>query len=76
VEAQATLRFRERRRENFFSCAERLATLAIVLRLSHSPLAEEEEQALGALYPIGLKAARTACRLPKLILGTRERNRS
>ena len=57
------------------SCAECLATLAIVLQLSRSPLAEEEEQALGALYPIGLKAARTARRLSKLNPGARERNR-
>jgi len=47
------------------SCAERLAALAIVLRLSRSPLGKEEGQALGALYPIGLKAARTARRLYK-----------
>jgi hypothetical protein len=47
------------------SCAECLATLPIVLRLSRSPLEKEEERALSALYPIGLKAARTARRLSK-----------
>jgi hypothetical protein len=47
------------------SCAERLATLPIVLRLSRSPLGKEEEQAIGSLYPIGLKAVRTAGRLSK-----------
>src|SRR6266536_1852784 len=39
------------------SCAECLETLAIVLRLLRFPRGKEEEQALGALYPIGLKAA-------------------
>jgi hypothetical protein len=47
------------------SCPECLATLAIVLRLSRFPIGKEEEQALGELYPIGLKAARTAHRLSK-----------
>jgi len=47
------------------SCAECIETLAIVLLLSRSPLGKEEKQALGALYPIGLKAARTARRLSK-----------
>ena len=42
------------------SCAECRQTLAIVLRLSRFPLSKEEEQALGALYPVGLKAAITA----------------
>jgi hypothetical protein len=49
------------------SCAECLATLAIILRLSRSPLGKEEEQALGALYPIGLRAARTAHQLSKSV---------
>jgi hypothetical protein len=47
------------------SCAECFTTLAIVLRLSRFHLGKEEEQALGALYPIGLKAANTARRLSK-----------
>jgi hypothetical protein len=47
------------------SCAECLATLAIVLRLLRFPRGKEEEQALGALYPICLKAAGTARRLSK-----------
>ncbi len=47
------------------SCAECRETLAIVLRLSRFPLSKEEEQALGALYPIGLKAAITARWLSK-----------
>jgi hypothetical protein len=47
------------------SCAECVATLAIVLRLSRSPRGKEEGRALGKLYSMGLKAARTARRLSK-----------
>ena len=50
---------------HFLSCAECIETLVIVLLLSRSPLRKEEEQALGALRPIGLKAARTARRFSK-----------
>jgi hypothetical protein len=56
---------RHKMESHCLSCAECIATLAIVLRLSRSPLGKEEEQVLGDLYPIGLKAARTARRLSK-----------
>ena len=42
------------------SCDECLATLAIVLRLLHFPVSEEEETTLALLYPIGMEAARVA----------------
>jgi hypothetical protein len=44
------------------SCDECLATLAIVLRLLHFPVGEEEETTLALLYPIGMEAARVALR--------------
>jgi hypothetical protein len=70
------LRFRERlgpvhgRRDSKWSLIAPLAPNAsrrspIVLRLLRFPRGKEEEQALGALYPIGLKAAGTARRLSK-----------
>jgi hypothetical protein len=42
------------------SCDECLTTLAIVLRLSHFPVGEEEETTLALLYTIGMEAARVA----------------
>jgi hypothetical protein len=42
------------------SCDECLATLAIILRLLHFPVCEEEETTLTLLYPIGMEAARVA----------------
>jgi hypothetical protein len=42
------------------SCDECLATLAIILRLLHFPVGEEEEMTLALLYPIGMEAARVA----------------
>jgi putative zinc finger protein len=47
---------------HFLSCDECLATLAIILRLLHFPVCEEEETTLALLYPIGMEAARVALR--------------
>jgi hypothetical protein len=42
------------------SCDECLTTLAVILRLSRSPIRREEKKALAPLYPIGVEAARKA----------------